>query len=615
MPSDFPTGSTFEPLTIEADYPPARATIDPDPERGWFKRIWPLLRSHRLLILGAALAGICGVALSVSVPLLIRRAFDQALESDQGDLEPYVWTLLAIAVALVLLRATYRSLLFRASHQVDTDLRELIYRHLTKLSFSFYDVVASGEVISRANSDIRSVQILLAFAPLAFLSILSFAIALVLMLQIHVLLTIVALLPMPFVFYVAQHMRNQVFPLSWIMNARHAEVATVVDENIGGIRVVKSFASEEQQIGKLSVAAQRLRWASIEANDSRARHNPVIEALPQLGSALVLLYGGLLVIDGEITIGTILAFNAYVILISLPFRLFGFLLMQSQRAAAAAQRIYAILDRTIEIVDAPDAVDLTDPAGAVEFDDVRFRYGTNDDAPLILDGFSLRVEPGEKVALVGRTGSGKSTVTRLLPRFYDPEHGAVRIDGTDVRQLTMASIRHHVSVVLDEPFLFSVSIKENIAYARPDASDADVIAAASAAQAHDFITDLSHGYDTVVGERGYTLSGGQRQRIAIARTLLADPQILVLDDATSAIDVQVEEQIHAALQTLLTNRTTLIVAHRLSTISLADRVVLLDEGRVVASGTHAELMATEPRYVEVLATNDDRSADDEAGPT
>ncbi len=574
-------------------------------------------------VLGGAIAtGLIGIGLSVSVPLIIRNAIDSRGLSGEGGsttgLETYVVALLVIAALLVLLRSTYRSLLFRSAHQVDTDLRELLYSHLTRLSFSFFDVTASGEVISRANSDIRSVQILLAFAPLAVLSVVSFFVALVLMIRIDLVLTLVALVPMPFVYYVAQHMRNQVFPLSWISSSRQAEVATVVDENIGGIRVVKSFAAEEQQIASLAAAAQRLRWSAVQANDSRARHNPIIEALPQLGSALVLLYGGILAIDDKITIGTILAFNAYVILISLPFRLFGFLLMQSQRAAAAAQRIFAILDKEIEITDKPGAIDLIDPAGAIEFANVSFGYGRQepgeDDAtsnPLILNDFSLAIEPGQTVALVGRTGSGKSTVTRLLPRFYDPTGGTVSIDGHDLRDLTTRSIRHAVNVVLDEPFLFSVSVRDNIAYARPDASLDDIIAAATAAEAHEFISELADGYDTVVGERGYTLSGGQRQRIAIARTLLANPRVLVLDDATSAIDVQVEEQIHDALSNLMTDRTTIIVAHRLSTISLADRVVLLEGGQIVADGTHAELMATEPRYVEVLASAETSEGNDD----
>ncbi len=615
----------FEPLTIEALYPPARANIDANKELGWLRRLWPLLRAHKFVIAGALVTGLLGVALNVSVPLLIRDAIDTALASDPSarsrPLTHYVAALLAIAASLLLLRSLYRSLLFRAAHQVDTDLRELIYSHLTRLSFSFFDTTASGEVISRANSDIRSVQILLAFAPLAALSIVSFVIALVLMLRIHVLLTLVALVPMPFVYYVAQHMRNQVFPLSWITSSRQAEVATVVDENIGGIRVVKSFAAEYQQIAKLASAAQRLQWSAVAANDSRARHNPVIEALPQLGSALVLLYGGVLAIDGTVTVGTILAFNAYVILISLPFRLFGFLLMQSQRAAAAAQRIFAILDKDIEIDDKPGAIDLHNPGGEIVFENVSFSYGgvqptPSDDEPAstknepeqgrpkVLDGLSFRIEAGETVALVGRTGSGKSTITRLIPRFYDPSAGRVLLDNHDVRDLTMRSVRHHVNVVLDEPFLFSISLRDNIAFARPDASDADVESAAIAAHAHEFIIELPGGYETVVGERGYTLSGGQRQRIAIARTLLANPKVLVLDDATSAIDVQVEEKIHDALRALMTGRTTVIVAHRLSTISLADRVVLLEGGQIIADGTHAKLMATEPKYVEVLATAD-----------
>jgi ATP-binding cassette subfamily B protein len=322
----------------------------------------------------------------------------------------------------------------------------------------------------------------------------------------------------------------------------------------------------------------------------------------------------MLAIDGQVSVGTLVAFNAYVILLQTPFRMFGFLMIQQQRASASAQRIFEILDEVPEIVDRPGAVALTDAQGDVEFRDVAFRYprpsGTG---PFVLDGFSLHIKPGERVAIVGRTGSGKSTVARLLPRFYDVDEGQVLVDGHDVRDLSVVSLRHHVGMVLDEPFLFSVSLRDNIAYGRPDASFDEVVQAAKAAQAHDFITALPEGYDTVVGERGYTLSGGQRQRIAIARTILVNPRILVLDDATSAIDVTTEEAIHEALETLMTGRTTIVIAHRLSTISLADRVVLLDDGHIVASGTHTELLATEPRYVEVLAhaseSVDDMAAD------
>jgi ATP-binding cassette subfamily B protein len=337
----------------------------------------------------------------------------------------------------------------------------------------------------------------------------------------------------------------------------------------------------------------------VKVNDARARYAPLMENLPRLGMAMTLLYGGYLAIDGEVTVGTIITFSSYVLLLQAPFRMLGFFMIMSQRAAASAGRIFEILDTPVEITDRPGAVDLTSPRGDVRFDDVRFSYGAG---PPVLDGFDLHVEPGETVAIVGPTGSGKSTIARLLLRFYDVDAGAVRIDGHDVRDLTLASLRHHVGMVSDEPFLFSCSIRENIAYARPDATDEEVVEAAKAANAHGFITELAEGYDTVIGERGYTLSGGQRQRIAIARTLLADPAVLVLDDATSAVDVRVEAEIHEALERLSADRTTLIIAHRLSTIALADRVALISGGRVLALDTHQRLLADEPRYREVLAS-------------
>ncbi len=330
----------------------------------------------------------------------------------------------------------------------------------------------------------------------------------------------------------------------------------------------------------------------------RAQYAPLLEALPRLGLAAVLLYGGLLAIDGEVTVGTLVAFSTYVVLLQAPFRTLGFMLMLAQRAAASAGRIYEILDTEAEIVDRPGAVDLVEPRGEVELRDVTFRYG---EAGPVLEHLDLHLAPGETVALIGRTGSGKSTIARLLPRFYDASEGAVLVDGHDVRDLTVRSLRAAIGLVLDEPFLFSASVRDNIAYGRPDASDDDVRAAARAAGAEEFIDALPEGFDSEVGERGYTLSGGQRQRVAIARTLLDDPAILILDDATSAIDVQVEEEIHAALRVLMEGRTTLVIAHRLSTINLAERVVLLEGGRIVADGTHAGLMATEPRYAEVLA--------------
>jgi ATP-binding cassette subfamily B protein len=462
-------------------------------------------------------------------------------------------------------------------------------------------------VISRANSDIRSVQMFLTFAPLIGMTSLMFTIAIVFMLTINIPLTLVAILPLPGVYWMGVRLRGQVFPLSWIVQGRLAEVATTVDENINGVRVIRSFAAEEGQVNELAKAATRVRWANIRTADAQARHNPVIENLPRVGMLAVLVYGGWLVIDGQVTEGTLFAFTAYVTMLQAPFRLLGMFLMLGQRAKASAERIFEILDEVPDVVDRPDAGDLTSVTGAIEFDSVTFSYdrdGDTDSAP-VLSQCSFRIDPGETVALVGRTGSGKSTVGRLIGRYYDVDDGSVRIDGHDVRDVTQVSLRAHLGMVADDPFLFSISLADNIAYGRPGADRADVIAAAKAAHAHDFISALPEGYDTVVGERGYTLSGGQRQRIAIARTLLVNPEILILDDATSAIDVHVEEKIHGALRDRLHDRTTIVIAHRLSTIALADRVLLLDGGRVIASGTHRELMNTEPRYASVLAHLDD----------
>ena len=592
-----PGPSPYEPMAVSPRYAPPKGRISGDRDKGWIKRMLPIVYAHKWLFGTSLFLAFIALAAQVAVPRVLGRGID-AIE-DGDTLTPIVVTLLVLGALRSVLTFLYRYGLYKVAYKIEFDLRSIMFEHLSRMSFTFYDKQQTGQLISRANSDIRSVQMLLAFAPFMAMTLITFFAGFAVMVTIHVGLTLVAIAVLPGVYYLGVKMRNIMFPISWILQGRQAEVATIVEENVAGVRVVKSFAAEEQEIRKLARAATRLRWASITTIDNRAKYGPAMENLPRLGMALVLLYGGWLAIHDQIRVGDIVVFNQYVIMLQAPFRMLGFFMMMSQRAAASAQRIFEILDTEPEVADHPGSIDLVDCQGRIEVDGVRFGYG---DGPDVLTDLSFTIEPGETVALVGRTGTAKTTVARLLDRFYDVRDGAIRIDGVDVRDLTLASLRHHVGMVTEEPFLFSATVRENIAYGRPDAPIEAVVAAAEAAGAHEFIEAFDDGYDTLVGERGYTLSGGQRQRIAIARALLADPKILILDDATSAIDVRVEAQIHDALRTVMRDRTTIVIAHRLSTIHLADRVLLLEGGKVVADGTHAELMASEPRYVEVLAT-------------
>ena len=612
----------FEPIGATPHYRPAKGTFDPDKTKNWFWRIFPILYSHRLLVIVSLSMSFLVMLISISIPALMASVIDDALMgkgtegwiqdairamavaidnaflAGNNPLLAYVFLLVGVGVAQGILSFGSAYTHARLTYHIDYDLRTIIYNHLTKLSFSFFDRTQSGQLISRANSDIQAVEWFLTGAPNIFQTVVMFGLALTYMLTMNVGLTLVAMVTLPFVYTLSARMRRVMYPLSWLNQSRVAEVTTIADENINGVRVVKSFAAEKRQIKLFADAAESLRWARIQEINLSATFMPLIGALPTVGLTFILLYGGYLVIEDKLTVGSLLAFNSYVMMISMPARMFAMFLMQYERARASAKRIYEILDEESEVVESTDAVDLVDPKGKVEFKNVGFSYR---EGPTILSGFSLRIVPGEAVAIVGRTGTGKSTITRLLSRFYDVSDGAVCIDGRDVRDLSLVSLRHGIGMVLDEPFLFSTSVRENISYGRPDATLDEVIHAARSASAHEFINDLPEGYESVIGERGYTLSGGQRQRIAIARTLLVNPRILVLDDATSSIDVQVEEEIHRALRSLMKDRSTIVIAHRISTILLADRVVLIDGGRVAASGTHSELMVSEPRYVEVLA--------------
>ena len=558
----------------------------------------PIISSHRASFLTAIALSFASLIFQTLVPNMLNHAITEVLGRHNGSLARAVIEITLVGVLAGVSGILSRLFLYRTAYEVEADLRSLIYEHLAWLSFSFYDRVQSGQLISRANSDIRSVQMYSTFAPLILVQTSIGVLAFGFMLSIDPLLALVALTIMPVLYVVGIKMRRVLFPISWILQSRLADVATIVDENVNGVRVVKAFAQEEAEVNRLADAAERVAWGYVKDAEIRAQWSPWVQNLPQLGLALVLAFGGAMVIQGRLQPGAILAFNAYLLMLQAPFMMLGQLVMMGQRAKASAERIFEILDEEPEVVERPGAYDLVDVRGAVDFDHVSFASRPDVD---ILRDFDLHVAPGETVALVGRTGSGKSTVARLMTRFYDVGAGAVRIDGHDLRDVTLASLRENVGVVLDEPFLFSVSVRENIAYGVPGASQGDVEAAARAAAAHDFILDLPEGYDTVIGERGYTLSGGQRQRLAIARTLLVNPPVLILDDATSAIDVHVESTIHEALRRLMADRTTLIIAHRVSTIALAQRVVVLDEGRVAADGSHQELLATSPLYGEILA--------------
>jgi ATP-binding cassette subfamily B protein len=582
---------------VRSKYAGPSALISKDRNLAWWRRILPIIASHRWTFITAIGLSFVSLVFQTLVPNMLNHAIT-GIQAHSGGLDSQVYKILLVGLLAGVTGIISRQYVYYTAYNVEADLRSLIYEHLTWLSFSFYDRVQSGQLISRANSDIRSVQMYSTFAPLIIVQCSIGVIAFAFMLSISPLLALIAMTIMPVLYFVSIKMRRVLFPISWITQARLADVATIVDENINGVRVVKSFAQEEAEINRLADAAERVAWAYVKDAQIRGLWTPWVQNLPQVGLALVLFFGGWMVLAGHLGIGAILAFNAYLLMLQAPFMMLGQLVMMGQRAKASAERIFEVLDESPDIVDRPGAYDLLDVKGALDFDHVRFEYANGAE---ILHDFDAHIGAGETVAIVGRTGSGKSTVARLVTRFYDVSDGAIRIDGADVRDVTLTSLRDNVGIVLDEPFLFSIRIGENIAYGKPDATFEAIEAAARAANAHEFIERLPEGYNTVIGERGYTLSGGQRQRIAIARTLLVNPPVLILDDATSAIDVHIEAGIYDALRSLLQQRTTIVIAHRVSTIALASRVILLDEGRVIMTGTHEDLLANSPLYAEVLA--------------
>jgi ATP-binding cassette subfamily B protein len=555
-------------------------------------------------VLAGVVLGLVWSAARVVAPLLVRGAVDHGIEADDTT-ALLRWTALLGLVGLVQALATgiRRYAAFRVARRAETDLRDRLFAHLQGLHFAYHDQAQTGQLMSRANTDLNQVQAFLVMIPLTLSNAATVIAVVLVLLSIDPLLTLLAVGTLPIVNVVAKRFGQRIHPEMMAIQAESAELAAVVEETVSGVRVVKGFGAEPMQRRRFGVEADDVYDASMRATMVRARFWPILELLPNLGLIAVLGYGGHRVLDGSMSIGTLIAFNVYVVMLIWPLRMLGMILAQAQRAVASSERVHEVLAAEPVVVDPPHPVPLPSngsaPIGAVRFDGVSFRYPGG--AAPVLDAFDLAVAPGESVALVGGTGSGKSTVARLLPRFYDVDAGSVAIDGIDVRRLAVHDLPRAVGIVFEETFLFGDTVAANIAFADAEASPERIERAARLAGAHDFVCELPDGYETVVGERGFSLSGGQRQRIAIARAILADPRVLVLDDATSAVDPTKEHEIRGALAEVMHGRTTIVIAHRPATISLADRVVLLAGGRIVAEGTHTELLAGSERYRAVLA--------------
>jgi ATP-binding cassette subfamily B protein len=568
------------------------------PPPGWIRRLWGYLLRHRRNVVLALGAAVLGSACQTVVPLIARQIVDHVIVRHTSALWPWLVTLIVIAVAVFAFSYVRRYRGGQVALAVQYDLRNDMHDHLQSMDQDSLSRLSTGQLVSRANSDSTLVMGLLSFFPIMSGNVLMMLLSLAVMIYLSPLLAVVSIVVLPALFVVSYRMRVQVFPASWDGQQREGDVAQIVDEAVTGVRVVKAFGQERRELDRMVGAASVLYGARMRAVRLQARFQPLLETIPALAQVAILALGGWMALRGDLSIGTFLAFSSYVAQFVAPARQLAGILTVGQQARAGVERIFQLLDMRPAIADAPDATELPALRGEIVFRDVQFGY---DDAVPVLRGIDLHVTAGERVAIVGSSGSGKSTITALVSRFHDASSGQVLVDGHDVRTVTLHSLRRQIAVAFEDSFLFSDSVRDNIAYGRPEASDAEVEAAARAAQAHGFITDLPRGYDTVVGERGLTLSGGQRQRVALARAILADPHILILDDATSAVDAQTEEAIHDALREVLANRTTLLIAHRVSTLHLADRIVVLDGGQIVAQGTHAALLEQSATYRSLLS--------------
>ena len=594
---DASSGAQSSPSTLATAPEPAGAVLV---EPTWFRRIVGDLRPHRRLVLLAMGGALLGAMTAILVPVIVRDVVDRALDRGTAHVTAGVAALIGLAVFRGVATWMRRWFGGRVAIEAETDLRRRLHEHLQQLDPVTHGALSQGQVVSRANADVTMINQLISTIPLVSSSVVQLVISIAVMLTLSPLLTLVVLSMLPALWLAGGQLRKWVYPSSLDAQAKQGDLANIADESIVGVRVVKGFGQEQAQLARLEASARTLYASRIRNVRLNAKWAPLLSAVPSLASVALLLLGGTLVRRSTVSIGTFIAFATYLGQLIAPIRFSAMVFALSQMARAGAERVYELLDLQTAVVERSEAMALPDGPGVVELRDVGFSFVRNEP---VLNGLNLRVAAGEAVGIVGASGSGKSTVTLLLSRLVDAGSGSVTIDGHDVKDVTMNSLRRRVGVVHDDAFLFSASVRANVAFGRPDASDDEVRVALRQAEALDFVEALPKGINTVVGEQGLTLSGGQRQRLSLARALLTDPRVLVLDDATSALDVRTEAEIQETLRKVMHGRTTIVIAHRRSTLSLVDRVLLLDRGKVIDSGTDAELLRRSQPY-RVLMTGD-----------
>jgi ABC-type multidrug transport system fused ATPase/permease subunit len=566
--------------------------------RHTFVRLLGFLKPYKWSLGVSIVLAVASQVSAIASAWLTGAALEHVIESEsRAGLRDLVVAVLLVGLARALFMVGRRLISGRQALGVEFDMRNSLYAKLLRLSFGFYDRHQTGQLMSRATVDLQSVRFFLGYGLIFFFQhVLTLVSATLVMFVVNWRLALVAAAITPALVLIAYRYSTVSHPVLRDVQQKMADVTTVAEESIVGVHVVKSFAQERTEEEKFTRRSERVFERSMDANRQRALYVPLLSFLPLLAQAAVLLYGGRMVVSGELRFRDFFFFNVLVLMLVMPLRMLGMWIGQAQRATASGERIFEIMDEPEEVVASPDAVELPPGPGRVRFERVSFAY---DPARRVLDRIDLELEPGRTVALIGHTGSGKTTLASLVPRFYDVSSGRITIDGIDVRDVTLASLRREIGVVAQDPFLFSATVRENIGFGRPAATQEEIERAAELAQAAEFIAELPDGYETVIGERGITLSGGQRQRLAIARAIALDPRILILDDATASVDATTEAKIRLGLRETMRGRTTIIIAHRLSTLALADELVVLDHGRIAARGSHEPLLATSAVYREI----------------